>query len=89
MRRWPLPTRRCRRVVVAAADGGGSEDEWGAAATLHELGVVSIRRSEWAPAAELLQRSRDEASAEALPPAGGGGGGVARVHSSGASQCAF
>ena len=36
----------------SAADGGGSEDEWGAAATLHELGVVSIRRSEWA-AAEL------------------------------------
>ena len=33
----------------SAVDGGGSEDEWGAAATLHELGVVSIRRSEGRP----------------------------------------
>ena len=75
----------------SAADGGGSEDEWGAAATLHELGVVSIRRSEWAPAAELLQRSLEmkRRLKRAAAGGGGGGGGVARVHSSGASQVRF
>jgi len=45
--------RRALALRRAAADDAGC------AATLHELGVVALRRADWAKATALLRRSLD------------------------------
>jgi tetratricopeptide (TPR) repeat protein len=51
-------------------------DERGAAQTLHELGVLYLRRADWAMASSLLQQSLDMKRSVGR---GGGGGGGAQI----------